>query len=85
MYFATNSYDIGISEELNSFFKNATNSLEIKENAFLLEYVSETLPPIEKAILKFKNHPSILTIKSKLEVSKPFLFHNIAVYDIETR
>ena len=61
--------NIKISEELNSFFKNATNSLEIKE--------------IEKAILKFKNHPSVLTIKSKLEVSEQFSFQNTAVYDIK--
>ena len=54
-----------ISEELNQFFKNATKALNIRENSYLTDK-TELSDPMNKAILKHKNHPSILLIKGKI-------------------
>ena len=47
-----------ISEKLNQFFKNATKTLNTPENSYLIE--SELSYLVNKAISKYRNHPSIL-------------------------
>ena len=57
-----------VSEELNIFFQNATKTLNIIENSYLTNNANEVLDSADKAVFKYKNHPSILTIKnSKLK------------------
>ena len=58
------SEDKDNTELLNSFFSNATTNLKILE--FSDSYpLAENIPhPIFKVILKYKNHPSIITIKN---------------------
>ena len=63
-----------VSEELNNFFQNATKTLNIIENSYLTNNTNEVLDPVDKAVFKYKNHPSILTIKNSLGVTIPFLF-----------
>ena len=57
-----------VSEELNKFFENATRGLEINENSHIVDTDSNEINPVEKAIHKFRNHPSVLLIKSTLKI-----------------
>ena len=42
------------SEELKNFFKNATKSLQINQNPFIIDEQSDITDPIIKAINKYK-------------------------------
>ena len=53
-----------IAEEMN-FFKNAVLTLDINENCYINHNVPFITDPIEKAIEKYKFHPSILLKKEK--------------------
>ena len=44
---------------------------------------NEALHPVDKAVFKYKNHPSILTIKNSLRVTTPVLFNEVSLVDIE--
>ena len=72
-----------VSEELNNFFENATKTLNIIGNSYLTNNANEVLDPVDKSIFKYKNHPSILTIKNSLGVTTPFLFNEVSLADIE--
>ena len=54
-----------IAEEMN-FFKNAVLTLDINENCYIINHnIPFITDPIEKAIEKYKFHPSILLKKEK--------------------
>ena len=58
--------DKNIAEEMNNFFKNAVLTLDIKENSYITNHnIPYITDPIEKAIEKYKFHPSILLKKEK--------------------
>ena len=76
------SEDQLISAELNQLFKNATKALNIQENSYLIDK-SELSDPVDKAISKYKNHPSILLIKDKIINPAPFSFKEASLSDIE--
>ena len=69
------SDDKFVSEELSIFFQNASKTLNIIENSYLTNNANEVLDPVDKAVFKHKNHPSILIIKNSLDVTTPFLFN----------
>ena len=71
-----------ISEELNQFFKNVTKALNIRENSYLIDK-TELSDPVNKVILKYKNHPSILLIKGKIRNPTSFSFKEASLSDIE--
>ena len=77
------SYDKLVSEELNNFFQNATKTFNIIENSYLTNNANEVLDLVDKAVFKYQNHPSILTIKNSLHVTKPFLFNEVSLADIK--
>ena len=54
------SDDQSISEELKSFFKNATKSLNIRQNSYLIDESNKMEDQIKKAIFKYKKRPSII-------------------------
>ena len=56
-----------VSEELTKFSKNATRGLEINENSYIIDIDSNEINSVEKAIKKYRNHPSVLLIKSRLK------------------
>ena len=58
------SKDKVVADEINSFFKNATKKLGITENTYIVDNSNDITDPVNKAIDKFKNHPSILLIQS---------------------
>ena len=72
-----------VSEELNNFFENVTKTLNIIENSYLTNNANEVLDPVDKAVSKYKNHPSILTIKNSLGSTTPFSFNKVTSPDIE--
>ena len=57
-----------VSEEFNKFFENVTRGLEINENSFIIDTDSNEINSVEKAIDKYRNHPSVLLIKSRLKM-----------------
>ena len=65
-----------VSEELNNFFKNATKSLQINENPYIIDKPGDITNVImNNAINKYKHHPSIILFNSNqfLEVLNNFL------------
>ena len=76
--------DENISDELNTFCKNTVSNWNITENTYIINHNSGNLSdPADISISKYKFHPSILFIKSKLENQKDFSFQPIAKFDIE--
>ena len=58
-----------VSEEPNNFIKKATKSLQINQdimNPFITDEQTDITDRVIKAINKYKYHPNILLINSKL-------------------
>ena len=68
------SSEIEIAEKLNAFFSNIVKELNIKVKEDLLCDVSDINDPVETAIQKYRNHPSIQMIKETFDSSKTFSF-----------
>ena len=67
--------DAEICEKFNALFKSAVSGTLVPENSFLINNVSdENLDPVNHAIKKFSNHPSILSIRKNIEVTDSFRF-----------
>ena len=64
------------AEVLNNFFSNIVTNLKIPEYENLNLNSENVKDPVFKAILKYKNHPSIIAIKEKSKNSK-FTFHKV--------
>ena len=77
------SDDTLVSEELNNFFQNSTKNLDINENSYIVDSSSSITDPVDKAINTYKNHPSILLIKQKLENVDHFSFKEVSISEIE--
>ena len=60
------SEDIEVAEILNTYFSESVNNLEIQENNYILKSADHILDPVDKALHKFYNHPSILKIREKV-------------------
>ena len=73
-----------VSEELNKFFKNATRGLEINENSYIIDTDSNEIDSVEKAINKYRNHPSVFLTKSRLKNIPSFSFNKVGLSGIET-
>ena len=52
--------DTLVSEELNNFFQNATKTLNINENSYIVDSSSSITDLVDKAINTCKNHPQHL-------------------------
>ena len=73
-----------IAKELNKFFKNAVSTLNIKENRFITNSASDGITdPVDKAIDKYKFHPSILLIQKHLKNHDVFSLKTVEIGDIE--
>ena len=71
-----------MSEELTNFSKchqYSQHNWKFISN----ENANEVLDPLDKAVFKYKNLPSILTIKNSLGATIPFLFNEVSLSDIE--
>ena len=73
-----------IAKELNNFFKNAESTWNIKENSFITNRSSGGMTdPIDKAIDKYKFHPSTLLIQKHVKNEMFFSFKTVEKGDIE--
>ena len=72
-----------VSEELNKFFENATRGLEINENSYIIDTDGNEINSFEKAINKYRNHPGVLLIKSRLKNIPSFSFNKVGSSEIE--
>ena len=71
------SNDNDVASAFQNFFDNAVSSLNLScDNAFVSE-TTNFKNPIDIAIEKFKNHPSIIAIKNNVSLSHLFHFDNI--------
>ena len=66
-----------IANTFKDFFETAVQSLNLDCDKDLLCDTSHLLNPIDIAIEKFKNHPSIITINNNVSPSSQFMFNNV--------
>ena len=64
-----------VSKKLNTFFKIAIKSWQLRQNSYLTDESNEIEDQIKKAIFKYKNHPSIIVIKKKTTVPELICFY----------
>ena len=57
--------------------------LQINDNKYLLDNVDDMSDPIQIAITKFQNHPSILLIKENVQTAENFHFSPVSIVHIE--
>ena len=70
------------AETLNNFFSNIVKKLNIPKfnsNNSVTENIKD---PVIKAILQYKNHPSILTIQKYIK-NKTFHFEEVSIGEVE--
>ena len=76
--------DEDLAETFNTFFKEAVNKLDIKENSYITNLgLSNFEDPVDIAIEKFKDHPSILKIKRMVSNSSDFTFSETSLIVVE--
>ena len=69
-------------EEFNSFFENTVKSLNIKLSNLILGDITNLSNPVEIAIKKFENNPSVQIIKNNINVGQALNFKQIELNDI---
>ena len=52
-----------VADTFSDFFDQAVSSLDLKENSDILNKVEDQSDPVDKALYKFKDRPSIIEIK----------------------
>ena len=72
------SSDVEVAEAMNEFFVTVTDSLGLIENFSDEDATDGITDPVEKAVIKFSNHPSILKIKGHYQTAGPFVFKKVA-------
>ena len=76
--------DSEVAEELNNFFKEAVSTLDVNENSYIINPDPINISdPIDKAISKYKFHPSILLINDKIVNQDKFSFKPISKLDMD--
>ena len=78
------SDDFDLSEEFSTFFEDAVRSLNVKPDEYYLSDTENLSDPVEIAIRKFENHPSVQAIKQSISVNQDFYFSNTEVSDEKT-
>ena len=75
--------DNEVAKESHSYFNSIISSLGIRENKYTIQKNITSSEPIDKAIMKFHFHPSILFIKSKINTNNSFSFTEIETDDVD--
>ena len=68
-----------VANTFKDFFDTAVQSLNLTWEEDLLCDTSQLSNPIDVAIGKFKNHPSIIAINNNVSPSSPFVFSNVEI------
>ena len=76
------SDDFALFEEFSTFFEDAVRSLNVEPDEYYLSDTENLSNPVDIAIRKFENHPSVQAIKQNISVNKDFYFSNTEVSDI---
>ena len=74
--------DQEIAEKFNNYFITTVSSLAISENKSLLTDCTNISDPVERAVKKFENHPSILDIKKNVSISSSFAFSEVGAAEM---
>ena len=75
--------NLEIAEVLNIFFGNMLKNLEIKQYSTFDPVINNVKDPPLRAILKYKDHPSILAIQNKCKNRIKFAFEELDLASIE--
>ena len=73
------SDDKQIADLFSDFFVETVASLDIEDNEALLNNVDHLSDPVQKALLKFKDHPSIREIKKNVCIDSEFFFKKVSL------
>ena len=76
------SNDKEVAETLNNYFVTVTDSLGITENSEVISSTEGASDPIEKAQLKYSNHPSIKKIHTFVRNAHPFKFQKVSLEQV---
>ena len=71
--------DSKVAEESSSYFENAVKSLNIKPSNIIFGNTTNLSDPVEIAIKKFENHPSVEVIKENICVEQDFDFEQVEI------
>ena len=74
----------GTAEVFNNFFGNIVKNLNISQYSDFDPIIENVKDPTLKAILKYKNHSSILAIRTKCNKNGIFSFRSVSFKEIET-
>ena len=77
------SNDEEVAETLNQFFTDSVKLLAKTEKNTLLTRTDELTDPVDIALKRFENHPSIIDIKEKVTVESKFSFSKVAISGIK--
>ena len=76
------SDDYEIAETFKTFFENAVKNLNVLGDSDSLSPTFHLDNPVDIAVEKFKNHPSITLIKRNVNVSSNFFFKEVNFFVI---
>ena len=65
------SDDKEVAETFNEFFKNSVKSLHIPQNTCLINNTGNLIDPVDIALKKYENHPSVINIKEMIDLDFP--------------
>ena len=69
------SENFDLSEEFSTFFEDAVRLLSVKPDEYYISDTENLSDPVEIAIRKFENHPSVQAIKHNISVNQDFYFY----------
>ena len=72
-----------MARTFNSFFETAVDSLGIKENVSDLDICINSEDPVDIAIMKYREHPSIIKITESVSFESRFRFKIVNDNDIQ--
>ena len=76
------SDNFDLSEEFSTFFEDPVRSLNVKPDEYYLSDTENLSDPVEIAIRKFENHPSVQAINQNISEDRNFSFCNTEVRDV---
>ena len=78
------SNDKEVAETLNDYFVSITDSLGLTENYEVISSTEGVSDPIDRAIIKYLNHPSIRKIRNFAQSDDSFRFQKVSLEQMHT-
>ena len=78
------SNDNEVAETLNGYFVSITDSLGLTENSEVVSNTEGVSDPIDSAIIKYSNHPSIRKIRNFAQNDDSFKFQKVSLEQMHT-